>query len=278
MKNLPSVFLIFTLYLGLVSFGLEKGLPDFNFNKNAVIAHRGAWKNTGFPQNSIASLRGAIAIGCHGSELDVQLTADDSLVVNHDLIHHGLIIDSTNYADLIKTPLANGEKLSTLKEYLAEGIKQKQTKLIFDIKTPKNTERAIQIAEKAHRLVEQMDAGPWVEYLASDLKAAKFLLRKTKLPVAYLGIYQHELAEMKPENVQANKFTHVDYRDIYYKNNPDWVASFKKMGVHLNAWVIDQEADMNWFIDQEFDYITTDEPEILLKKLKTKLELDLEHD
>ena len=54
------------------------------FANNKVIAHRGAWKNTGTPQNSIASLKAAIALGCAGSETDVHMTADSALVINHD--------------------------------------------------------------------------------------------------------------------------------------------------------------------------------------------------
>lgn len=38
-----------------------------SFNDNQVIAHRGAWKNTGHPQNSLASFRAAAEMGCHGS-------------------------------------------------------------------------------------------------------------------------------------------------------------------------------------------------------------------
>jgi glycerophosphoryl diester phosphodiesterase len=45
-------------------------------NTTRVIAHRGAWKNTGVPENSIASLQHAIALGCYGSEFDVHLSAD----------------------------------------------------------------------------------------------------------------------------------------------------------------------------------------------------------
>ncbi|MBQ5898682.1 MAG: glycerophosphodiester phosphodiesterase, partial [Alistipes sp.] len=52
-----------------------------NFRQNIVVSHRGAWKNTGHPQNSLASFRAAAEMGCHGSECDVHLTADDSLVV-----------------------------------------------------------------------------------------------------------------------------------------------------------------------------------------------------
>ncbi|WAC41804.1 glycerophosphodiester phosphodiesterase family protein [Pedobacter sp. SL55] len=55
-----------------------------SWNKNLVIAHRGAWKTQNLPENSIASLKEAIKIGCFGSEFDVQFTKDNIAVVNHN--------------------------------------------------------------------------------------------------------------------------------------------------------------------------------------------------
>ncbi|MDR2038255.1 MAG: hypothetical protein LBQ60_10050 [Bacteroidales bacterium] len=236
----------------------------FQFHKNPVIAHRGAWKNTGHPQNSIASLRATIALNCHGSELDVHLTADDSLVVYHDLTHHGMVIDSTRYSDLIKIPLKNGEKIPTLHEYLSEGMKQAQTKLIIDIKTPKYTPRALENAKAILAKVKEMKAEPWVEFLVGDLDALDMLLANTTLPVAYLGRWKNELKEMYPEEILKRRVKYLDYQDVHYKEHPDWIDVFKKNGIHLNAWTVNKEEDMMWFIEQNFDYITTDEPEKLL--------------
>ena len=93
----------FTLYL-IASLGVVS-LSAQTFHDNGVIAHRGAWKNTGHPQNTTASFRAAAEMGCHGSECDVHLTLDDSLVVYHDLSHKGMLIEKTLYADLVKVPL-----------------------------------------------------------------------------------------------------------------------------------------------------------------------------
>lgn len=93
------------------------------FNDNRIIAHRGAWKNTGHPQNSLASFRAAAEMGCHGSECDVHLTSDDSLVVYHDLKHGGMLIEATPYAELAKVPLKNGETIPTLRQYIARAMK-----------------------------------------------------------------------------------------------------------------------------------------------------------
>ena len=54
-----------------------------------VIAHRGYWTAPESAQNSIASFTKADAVGVFGSEIDVWLTADDKLIVNHDRIYKG---------------------------------------------------------------------------------------------------------------------------------------------------------------------------------------------
>jgi glycerophosphoryl diester phosphodiesterase len=47
-----------------------------------IVAHRGAWNEA--PQNSLAALEAAIALGCDMVELDVRSTRDRRLVVIHD--------------------------------------------------------------------------------------------------------------------------------------------------------------------------------------------------
>lgn len=58
-----------------------------------VIAHRGYWTAPGSAQNSLASFAKADSIGVYGSEMDVWLTGDDKLVVNHDQVYKGTDID-----------------------------------------------------------------------------------------------------------------------------------------------------------------------------------------
>lgn len=240
--------------------------PALEFNPNKVIAHRGAWKNTGHPQNSHASFRAAAEMGCHGSECDVHLTADDSLVVNHDPTYNGLEIEKATYAELVKFPLANGEKLSTLREYINVVKEQTKTKLIIDVKNIGTREHAIAIGEATAKLVQQMDAEPWVEYLVAAIPTYHAMRKITDLPIAYLGRWQTELPEMHPDTIKHHGIKAIDYQNIHFFNHPDWVDTFKERGVHLNAWTINSEEDMTWFLDRNFDYITTDNPERLLER------------
>jgi glycerophosphoryl diester phosphodiesterase len=36
----------------------------------------------------------------------------------------------------------------------------------------------------------------------------------------------------------------------------------------LNVWTVNNKEDMQWLIDNKFDYITTNEPELLFEVIK----------
>ena len=244
--------------------------PKMNFHKNCVVAHRGAWKEAGIPQNSLASFRAAAKMGCHGSECDVHLTADDSLIVTHDISYHGMVLKNTKYADLVKIPLKNGEKMPTLREYLAFVKKQNRTKLIIDVKNILPDEHATKIALETVRIVKEMDAEPWVEYLVCNEMATEAIKNLTNCRMSYLGRYRKEVPQMHPDSLRAMGLNAVDYQNLHFYAHPEWIKTFKRRGVHLNAWTINEDEDMDWFIKRKFDYITTDDPQRLLKKLKYK--------
>jgi glycerophosphoryl diester phosphodiesterase len=75
---------------------------------------------------------------------------------------------------------------------------------------------------------------------------------------------------MHPDKVRENGLKAVDYQDIFYFAHPEWIKTFKKRKVYLNAWTINKEEDMDWFIKRRFDAITTDYPAKLLNKIGFK--------
>lgn len=259
-----------TLLLAAAVYAFTAMAQEPQFIENKVISHRGAWKNTGHPQNSLASFRAAAEMGCHGSECDVHLTLDDSLVVFHDRTHAGMLLEKTTYADLIKVPLKNSEKIPTLREYINRAKQYPRTKLIIDIKTPNEEARTTRIAVAAAKLVKEMNFEKSVEYLAGYLPAIEAMEKITDRPIAYLGRYKVELPEMHPDTIARRKIRFLDYQGLHYQAHPEWVEIFKRQGIHLNAWTINSEEDMDWFLGHDFDYITTDNPERLLEKLAEK--------
>ena len=102
-----------------------------------VIAHRGYWTAPGSAQNSLASFAKADSIGVYGSEMDVWLTGDDKLVVNHDQVYKGTDIDMARARarDITRIVLPNGENLPTLDEYLETVAARPATRLVLETKT-----------------------------------------------------------------------------------------------------------------------------------------------
>jgi glycerophosphoryl diester phosphodiesterase len=225
---------------------------------NRIVAHRGAFKKNGFPENSIASLREAIRLGCAGSEFDVRMSADDSLVVNHDPHHNKLEIEKTSYADLIQHPLSNGEKLPTLREYLLAGEKDnKHTDLVLEIKpSGLGPDRARAIVDKVIALVKEVKPAYRIVYISFDYNMCTRILEK--MPRAHV---QYLNGDKSPDQLKAAGIQGMDYNFSVYKKHPEWIARAKELGIVLNVWTVNDLAMMKGFLEQGFDLITTNEPE-----------------
>lgn len=268
MKNLFFLSLAFFLILSNSCMHTKKTTASsLSFAPNIVVAHRGAWKKNNLPENSIASLQEAVRIGCTGSEFDVHLTADDSLVVNHDAHYAGLTIEKSTYAQLAATPLSNGELLPTVHAYLKEGMKQTKTMLVLEIKPSTiSKERGQYLAEKVVALVKQLKADPWIMYISFDYDILKKVLElQPNAKTAYLN------GEKSPEQLSVDKIWGADYHYNVFKKNSQWIADAQKLGINLNAWTVNNAEDMQWFINHKFDYITTNEPELLFDIINKKV-------
>ena len=239
----------------------RKAVKTHQFAPNPVIAHRGAFKKNGFPENSIASLKEAIRLHCTGTEFDVRMTADDSLIVNHDPHYQKMEIEKTNYAELTQTPLSNGEKLPTLRQYLTEGSNNNhRTRLVVEIKPSGiSKERGKLIAEKVIRLIRELGVEKLVVYISFDYDILKKLRELDKnVSLQYLN------GDQTPDQLRKDRINGADYNLSVFKKNPEWIAMAKKAGIVLNAWTVNTQEDMQWLLDQQFDFITTNEPELLL--------------
>jgi glycerophosphoryl diester phosphodiesterase len=262
MKILSLIFIV----LAVSNFISCQHAPQEGFLQNKVIAHRGAWKNAGHPENSIASLREAIKLGCEGSEFDVWMTADDVLVVNHDPEFMGIPIETSNYEELLTKELPNGEKIPTLEAYLREGITQTKTKLILEIKASElGPERNQKLAEESLAMVKELNAEKWVDYISFDKGICRRIMElDTTARVAYLN------GEKSPAELKKQNYYGLDYEFSVLKENPHWIEEAQQMGLTVNSWTINKKEDMQWLLERQVDFITTDEPELLLKLVKAE--------
>lgn len=238
--------------------------PQKSFLTNQVIAHRGAWKNTGAPQNSIASLKAAIDMGCAGSETDLHMTQDGYLVMNHDADYKGIPIQTNNYAALEKERLSNGEPIPLLKDFLSIIKAQEATRLVLEIKpSVKGPEWAKATVRKVIGAIHEMEVQDWMVYISFDYEICKEILRlEPTANVQYLN------GDKTPLELKVDGIMGADYHHTVFKKHPEWIRSARENSIELNAWTVNEAKDMQWFLEHDFEYITTDQPELLFEEIK----------
>lgn len=233
------------------------------FADNPVVAHRGAFKKNNLPENSIAALKEAIRLRCTGSEFDIWMTADDSLIINHDPHYNKLKVEKTSYQELAATPLSNGEKLPTLRQYIIAGLaNNKSTRLIFEIKPSASKERGLLIAEKVVAMIRQYNAQKMAVYISFDYEICKRILQlEPNASIQYLN------GDIAPAQLRKDGINGADYHHSIFTKNPGWIAEAKENNIVLNAWTVNKKEDMERLLKQGFHFITTNEPELLLSLL-----------
>lgn len=230
-----------------------------------VIAHRGYWTLPGSAQNSLASFSKADSVGVFGSEIDVWLTSDNRLIVNHDRIYKGTDIDmERDKANLItQVVLPNGERIPTLNAYLKLVASKPDTRLILEMKSLSDLNRedlaARKIAQalRKHNLLERTDI---IAFSINACLAFKKLLPDTK--IYYLN------GDLPPKSIKALGLAGIDYSMGALRRNPQWIKQAHDLGLEVNVWTVDSEEDLKYFIEQGVDYITTNYPERLQALLK----------
>ncbi|MCX6194265.1 MAG: glycerophosphodiester phosphodiesterase family protein, partial [Cytophagales bacterium] len=188
---------------------------------------------------------------------------DDSIVICHDPIYGGKIISSTKYSDLIKVKLSNGEKLPTLYEYI-KFLKESNCKTIlfcelknYSLSKSRKSTFIFKTFELI-RLSNVLNSMVLISFDYDILKQFRSLNKDIKL--------QYLSGDVTPQQLYSDGMSGIDYTLGNYRKNSDWVLTSKKLGLKTNIWGINLSSDMDWAILNRFDFITTDEPELLLSK------------
>lgn len=126
------------LILMMIAAGTSAALPFVSTDRRVVnIAHRGGISD-GYPENTLAAFRRAMAVGADVIELDLRGTKDGRLVALHDETLDrttdgtGLVTDFT-LEELKKLNAGGNEQIPTYEEVL-QLVANTGTKLLLDIK------------------------------------------------------------------------------------------------------------------------------------------------
>lgn len=222
-----------------------------------VIAHRGYWKTDASAQNSRTSLQKALALGIYGSEIDVWLTTDGGIIVNHDDTYDGVTIKNATTKQCRKLTLKNGEKMPTLRELLKIMKKtNSRTKLIIEIKDHYDDALNRKAASATVRLVKKMGVEDRVEYISfSDTACEQVIADDPNAKVAALT------GDKSPAERKAKNYTGIDYDIADFRAHPDWVKEAHDLGMTVNVWTVNKEEDMLAMQQLGVDFLTTDQLE-----------------
>lgn len=230
-----------------------------------VISHRGYWTAPNSAQNSLASFTKADSVGVFGSEIDVWLTADDKLIVNHDRVYKGTDInmEKSTLKEITSIVLPNGENIPTLDAYLRLVATKPNTRLILEMKSLSDLKREDLAAEKIIKALRKYNLLDRTDIIAFSINAC--LAFKKLMPDGRIFYLNGDLA---PRSIKKLGLTGIDYSMSVLRKIPKWVEQAHKEGLEVNVWTVDTEEDMRYFIDLGVDYITTDYPERLQALLK----------
>ncbi|MCX8534279.1 glycerophosphodiester phosphodiesterase family protein [Chryseobacterium luquanense] len=227
-----------------------------------IIAHRGYFQtNPPTTENSIKALENAQKLKIYGAEFDVRMTKDGVLVINHDEHHGKMIIEETDFKELEKLKLSNGEKLPTLKDYLKQGKKDKSLKLIIEIKPIKSQEKENEIVAKTIKMVKDMKLESQSEFISFSLNICKEIKNiEPKFKVQYLN------GELSPEQIKNENLDGLDYHFSVFQKNPTWISEAKALGLITNSWTVNDMKVYEELKAQGIAFITTNIPDQLKGK------------
>lgn len=258
---------------------------------NIVVAHRGAVKEFGgTPDNSIASLRNAIALGCYGSELDIYWTKDNDVIVAHadgNCQINRMYPWENTVAELRRGGvLSNGEILPTFKEYLTVAVTEgKCTKLILDIKniTAPTTINAdtraqycINACRRATEIAKEMGATEYIEFICTGnekvMSGCAPICESAKIPIGWMANrtgaeYERLGAGCKYAYRWAN--LSLEHMNDGFSGGKRTIDEFVSRGIEFSCYNADTDQQMEYYINQshKLKFICTNYPKGLLRKM-----------
>jgi len=227
-----------------------------------IIAHRGYFQTQPpTTENSVTALQNAQKLKIYGSEFDVRMSKDGVLVINHDEHHGKMEISETDFKELAKLKLSNGEKYPTLKDYLKAGKKDKALKLIVEIKPAKTEALENELVEKTIAMIKDMKLDSQCEYISFSLNICKQIKKiAPDFKVQYLR------GELSPQQIKEEGLDGLDYHYSVFQKNPTWISEANALGLITNSWTVNDVEIYNELKKQGVKFVTTNIPDQLKNK------------
>lgn len=247
-----------------------------------IIAHRGA--SGVAPENTLAAIEQAIAMGVDCIEIDVRLTKDDEVYLMHDSkvnrttngTGHIRFLNSSQINQLDAGswfhPKFSDEKVPTLRKVLA--VCNNKTKLLIEVKSA-NRSRYPMIVKKISDLIDEFQAHQWVTVQSFDTNVLHlFQWENPKLQISKLIVYNIGLSPLKiyfDEKLRRGNLLDVDYLaginvDYRYATQR-LVDRIHDANKKVYCWTANQTRPMKRLLKLGVDGIITNYPDKLKQLL-----------
>jgi len=231
----------------------RKRIKKMESFESVYLTHRGLFNNLDIPENSIKAFKGTVIYG-YGTELDVQLTTDNKLVVFHDaslLRMCGIDkkLTDCSYEELLQYNLLDtNEKIPLFKDVL--DLLKEDTPLVVEIKPEGD---CIRTCEETVKMLKTYDRNYTMESFSPFV--VKYL--KDKHPEIIRGQLaynmmiddaskENKLIKFICTNLLANFITKPDYvaYDIENMNNLSFRIISKIYKGECVAWTCKSNKDL----------------------------------
>ena len=233
-----------------------------------LVAHRGFYTTPGSDENTISSLVNAQKLGVYGVEFDVNLTADDELIVIHGpKVDDKLDAQKDTYAEIRQVVLPNGNKVPTLREWLVAGKRDPHTKLILELKKHATPEIETKIAERIVALCKELDMLEQMEFTSFSRHACREFVRLAPQN-ATLYLSSSLWTPVDAETAIKEGFRGLSYSMYVFMNRPERIDRMNELGVESTLWIVDNTELVDWAVKHGVTYISSNFPD----KMKAYLE------
>lgn len=234
-----------------------------------IVAHRGFSHIA--PENTLSSIRAAVAAGADGCEFDVYRTKDGAVVLMHDETVERTTDGKGNVTEMTLAELKKldvgkwkhekyaGERIATLDEALAE-LQGTDCIPVIEIKMDGMGREVVEAVAKAGMIERAV--------VISFRKAAVKEVRELEPRLACAWLYGDDIAGSPPEQAEwiaaeaaSCKAEMVDLDAAIL--SPELIGELQQRGLKVWCWTVDDAAEMDALMRWGIGSITTNRPDVL---------------
>ena len=172
-------------------------------------------------------------------------TLDDILVINHGASFDGLEISKTNYADLCRKTLGNGETIPLLEEFLKAYVSvETNVLMVVELKSC-NVERVIE-------MLEQYDVQSHVLFVSFSKNYCNYLVARGFGQVTY-----YLSGNITPQAALSAGYGGIDYSHKIFEEHPEWFEEAKALGLKAGIWTVNDIGKIENYVNDSI-IVTTD--------------------